>query len=108
MVTRIRCPRCRRISDEHIAADGKDGPARGDISVCWSCQSLSVFDRSLNDELIVREPTGSELAEIKELPEVHGAIIARWEATSILEAVALYTHMSYMDADEGAMEPWPT
>jgi hypothetical protein len=109
MVTRIRCPRCRRINDEHVATSGKNSPDRGDIAVCWNCQAISVFDANLHGDLTVRDPTASELAEIKDLPEVHRAIVARWESTSILEAVALYTHMSYMDADEdNLVEPWPT
>lgn len=57
------CPHCHQLNDCHDDVAGQSQPQPGDVSLCWGCREVAVFDRSPLGVLIARKPTEPELAE---------------------------------------------
>ena len=62
------CPWCGYTLDAATAPREPNSkrPAPGDVSVCFSCAAVSLYD----DQLAVRRATDAELAEVMQLPDV--------------------------------------
>lgn len=67
------CPYCGRSNEAH-APTGKDyeTPEAGDVSVCWKCHNLAIFQADGS----VREATPEEDTELREAPEIRDVLMA--------------------------------
>lgn len=81
-----RCPTCHR---HHELASSKEGlrPVDGDVSVCWSCHALAVFDSTTFYGL--RKPTQAELLELADRKDVQVILVAIGLAATPSEAFAM-------------------
>jgi hypothetical protein len=59
------CTACGAAND--AASHEQATPSSGDVSLCWYCGELTLF----NEDLTQRAPTEEELAAIKENPAWH-------------------------------------
>ncbi len=61
------CPNCGKVLDKATSAN-LDGhkPRPGDVSVCWKCKAILVF----NNDLILMNPAEEELVLIKQHPDI--------------------------------------
>ncbi|MBY0559895.1 hypothetical protein [Hyphomicrobium sp.] len=66
-----RCPVCGEVN-ELTTGVGAARPAEGDLSLCFSCGTLSIF----NADLTIRPPTEAEQAELNASPQVRAAVEA--------------------------------
>jgi len=55
-----KCPVCSYEMDACSGVDGDSAPAKDDITVCYNCATLLLF----NDDLTIRLPTVQERKEI--------------------------------------------
>jgi hypothetical protein len=99
--TKVRCPRCRRINDGHIATQPGQEPRDGDVSICWHCHAVNIFGTNTRGVVELRIPTQTEWAGLQRDPAVKRARVAILETNTVAEAAALYTHMSAMDTPVG-------
>lgn len=62
-----RCPHCGRQNGMHTCATtpGEPAPDPGDVSICWGCAGIGVFDL-VDGVLTVRLPTDDEARDIAE------------------------------------------
>lgn len=60
MILEVTCPSCGTHLDGHEGLDPADVPSDGDVSVCYHCDSISVY-ASGPFGLWLRRPTGQEL-----------------------------------------------
>lgn len=72
-MTPVRCPTCGRVNTEHESIDEPRVPEDGDLSICWKCQAIAVYEAN---PLRLRLPTDAELREIKVDPDVTRALSA--------------------------------
>jgi hypothetical protein len=72
------CPYCGRTNDLHreVKQEGV-GPSPGDVSVCFGCVGVSVYD----ENLALRIPTDEEFAEVIEVARPMQALIHYVHAT---------------------------
>ena len=54
------CRKCLKPLDAATHADGKSTPNAGDVSICFYCGTLSLYD----DQLRLRQPTVDEMEVI--------------------------------------------
>lgn len=64
-----RCPHCDRVNDRYSGAPGTKA-SEGDISICWGCKKISIFDGKGGQRI----PTAEELAEALDDRDVLRAI----------------------------------
>lgn len=50
------CPHCGQRFECATALQQEGGPGPGDVSICWTCGELAMFD----DEMRLRAPTAEE------------------------------------------------
>lgn len=67
----LRCPNCMTILDAHEALAEDARPNDGDVSLCWRCMAITVFD---DNSSVLRRPTPAERARIEASPEYRTAI----------------------------------
>lgn len=63
------CPWCGKRNDTDFKADSPGVPKPGDVSLCWGCRRVSVYDHMGT----VRRPTDEEQQEIDADPRVRRA-----------------------------------
>ena len=68
-----RCWRCNYKIDSTSSATGRDKPKAGDVSMCLACGAVAIF----TDDMQLREPTVTELAEVSGNPVLIKAQIYR-------------------------------
>lgn len=61
------CPTCNYLCDGQTGVGNDSTPSAGDLSVCFKCGEISIFDDS---ELGLRKPTDAEHAEALTYPEI--------------------------------------
>lgn len=83
------CPYCGRTNDQHSGKDPNDVPAAGDMSICWRCHNLAVFDDG-PDGLVTRKPTPEELERLVPDPELRRALGALAESYTVTAALDLW------------------
>jgi hypothetical protein len=66
-----RCLRCDELLDAATPIPGSEHkrPARGDVSICWTCNHVAIFTRDFK----LREPRPDELRAILADPRVTSA-----------------------------------
>lgn len=75
--TRLDPSICRRCGEKLDAATDTDGDARpteGDVSICWSCGTVSFF----TDLLALREPTVDEVRALLNDKQVNRVLHTLW------------------------------
>jgi len=67
LATSPGCPSCGTMIDGYTSA-GRDRatPKRGDVSTCWYCGEILVFD---GRPLSLRKPTAEDMAEIEQMQD---------------------------------------
>jgi hypothetical protein len=81
----IACPHCGRAAACHGIDAPAAPPAVGDVSVCWYCCGVAVFDSPAT----LRRPTRAELAALMAAPSLQRTLAAAALAVSPAQAVAL-------------------
>jgi hypothetical protein len=59
-VPKTECPKCKQPLDGATSMERDYGPKTGDVSLCYYCATLLIYD----DDLTQRKPTPEELKEI--------------------------------------------
>lgn len=72
------CPACGRTNPLVGEQGGDAWPSEGDVSICWGCGELAIFDSECHGGL--RRPTVREHAEIIADPTIRHALMARMVA----------------------------
>lgn len=80
-----RCPYCGRANPEHDGPTRDDRPSPGDVSICWGCRQVAVFD----DAGRARLPTPDEAAELRADPKVRDMLALLAESYTPGQASAL-------------------
>lgn len=75
----MNCPHCGREHDAHDGPTRDAQPAAGDVSICWGCHQISVYE-TFGDALGLRMPTPEEEAEMRASPELREAFAAMAES----------------------------
>ena len=89
VIVPTECPYCGRNNDLHDSDMPEATPDEGSVSLCWRCRQPSIFTL-VGDELVLRKPTGEELAEILAHPVAKAALAAMAESYRPSEAVNLW------------------
>jgi len=67
LATSPGCPSCGHIIDGYTSSElDNASPKTGDVSICWYCGEIMVFD---GNPLSVRKPTTEDMQEIKKMPK---------------------------------------
>lgn len=65
LATSPGCPSCGKIIDGYTSADfDRASPQPGDVSMCWYCGGIMVFD---GEPLSVRKPHAADMEEIEQM-----------------------------------------
>jgi hypothetical protein len=83
------CVHCGRVNELHGGPEESDRPSPGDISVCWKCLGVSVFDANL--QLI--HPTPEQLAVVEAMPDFRQAKASMMESYRPQDGIELWRHM---------------
>lgn len=59
-----RCPVCKYQMDAATGVEPETKPKPGDVSICWQCGAVLIFDTDLTSRL----PTEQEFKELRESP----------------------------------------
>jgi hypothetical protein len=72
------CPYCAKVLDVHaeLIQQG-DGPKPGDVTICWGCVGICMFDEDLG----LRLPTDEEFNEIYKAVAPVQALIHKMKAS---------------------------
>jgi hypothetical protein len=84
------CPRCGRGNPLHSGKHSDDVPVAGDVSICFKCRTVGVFDTGPFGALLVRLPTAEEQQQIDSDPQVKRALGALAESYDPMSAVHLW------------------
>lgn len=88
MSTPTSCPHCGRTNDQHAGPDREALPADGDVSLCWGCGGIGLFQVTALG-LTVRKPTADEQAELDQDPGIRAARAAMAESYTPSQASEL-------------------
>jgi hypothetical protein len=67
LVPQPYCPFCTKLIDGYTPIGGRQHPKPGDVSLCYYCSALLVFD---GDPALPRAPTPAEITDILGTPEL--------------------------------------
>lgn len=76
-VREVACPFCGRLNDRHGEIDDPLAqPSKDDISICWGCLLIAVFDEDATGGQVLRRPTPDERRRLYTDPDVSRALAA--------------------------------
>lgn len=84
------CPWCGAHEDCHDNIDPAAMPTADDISVCWGCKRIGVYETTATGELTLRRATADEAREFREHPHFVAVMQAVHEAPTAEEAVGMF------------------
>lgn len=84
------CLGCGLVNDGHQGPESTDVPEAGDVSVCFTCGALAMYDVDALGLLTLRLPTDAELADLEADPQLQTVRHAIAESYTGEQAGALW------------------
>ena len=101
----LTCPYCERENDTH-APTGQDneGPADGDVSICWKCHNIGIFEENGTS---VRRTSPEEDVKLRQDEHILNALMVVKKAPGPTAAADLLRHHDAWQASHLRTETGP-